>query len=350
MRYLLAPDSFKEAASAQAVAESIRRGVAAGDPGAECRMMPLSDGGEGLTDALVQATGGELRSEHAHDALGRPIITRYGFLGEGGFGTSHDGENPRTAVVELAAASGIERISPADRDPLAASTFGTGELIRAAIDAGAERIVLGLGGSATTDGGTGLARALGHRFLDADDCELPLGGGALPRLARIDDTEVPDDVRNIPIVLACDVTNPLTGTDGTGGGMLGLFNATMRPGIELVLDLLHAREACAWADVVITGEGSIDGQTPYGKVPSGIARLAKSQGKPVIAIGGKVTRDPNVTAALNEAGIVATFGIAPGPAALPELLTGTKRNVEATCAAIASLLSVARECSSRPHQ
>ena len=260
MKYLLAPDSFKEAASAQAVAESMRRGVAAGDPGAECRMMPLSDGGEGLTDALVQATGGELRSEHAHDALGRPIITRYGFLGEGGFGTSHDGENPRTAVVELAAASGIERISPADRDPLAASTFGT------------------------------------------------------------------------------------------GGGMLGLFNATMRPGIELVLDLLHAREACAWADVVITGEGSIDGQTPYGKVPSGIARLAKSQGKPVIAIGGKVTRDPNVTAALNEAGIVATFGIAPGPAALPELLTGTKRNVEATCAAIAGLLSVARECSSRPHQ
>ena len=101
MKYLLAPDSFKEAASAQAVAESMRRGVAAGDPGAECRMMPLSDGGEGLTDALVQATGGELRSEHAHDALGRPIITRYGFLGEGGFGTSHDGENPRTAVVEL---------------------------------------------------------------------------------------------------------------------------------------------------------------------------------------------------------------------------------------------------------
>ena len=394
MKYLLAPDSFKEAASAQAVAESMRRGVAAGDPGAECRMMPLSDGGEGLTDALVQATSGELRSEHAHDALGRPIITRYGFLGEGGFGTSHDGENPRTAVVELAAASGIERISPADRDPLAASTFGTGELIRAAIDAGAERIVLGLGGSATTDGGTGLARALGHRFLDADDCELPLGGGALPRLARIDDTEVPDDVRNIPIVLACDVTNPLTGTDGAAAvfapqkgadaqqvatldaglarladaiealngrmienrpgagaaGGTGLFNASMRPGIELALDVLHAREACAWADVVITGEGSIDEQTPYGKVPSGIARLAKSQGKPVIAIGGKVTRDSNVTAALNEAGIVATFGIAPGPAALPQLLADTERNVEATCAAIAGLLSVARECSSRPHQ
>ena len=341
MKYLLAPDSFKEAASAQAVAESMRLGVAAGDPGAECRMMPLSDGGEGLTDALVQATGGELRSEHAHDALGRPIITRYGFLGEGGFGTSHDGENPRTAVVELAAASGIERISPADRDPLAASTFGTGELIRAAIDAGAERIVLGLGGSATTDGGIGLARALGHRFLDADDCELPLGDAGLARLADAIEALNGRMIENRPGAGAA---------GGTGGGMLGLFNASMRPGIELALDVLHAREACAWADVVITGEGSIDEQTPYGKVPSGIARLAKSQGKPVIAIGGKVTRDPQTMAALREAGIVATFGIAPGPAALPQLLADTERNVEATCAAIAGLLSVARECSSRPHQ
>lgn len=409
MRYLLAPDSFKEAASAEAAAHAMKRGVMAGDPDAQCRLLPLSDGGEGLTSALVRATGGEFCSVTTCDAIGRPINARYGFLGKsneyGDFETSGDSSDSpitaasRTAVIELAAASGIERISPADRNPLAASTFGTGELIRAAIDAGAERIVLGLGGSATTDGGTGLARALGHRFLDADDCELPLGGGALPRLARIDDTEVPDDVRNIPIVLACDVTNPLTGPDGaaavfapqkganpeqvalldcglgrladaitalngrkitdkpgagaaggTGGGMLGLFNATMRPGIELAIDALHAREACAWADIVITGEGSIDGQTPYGKVPSGIARLAKSQGKPVIAIGGKVTRDPQTMAALREAGIVATFGIAPAPAVLPQLLADTERNVEATCAAIAGLLSVVRECSSRPHQ
>ena len=120
--------------------------------------------------------------------------------------------------------------------------------------------------------------------------------------------------------------------------MLGLFNASMRPGIELVLDLLHAREACAWADVVITGEGAIDNQTPYGKVPSGIARLAQSQGKPAIAIGGKVARDPQTMAALREAGIIATFGIAPGSASLPELLAGTRRNVTSTCASIASLL------------
>lgn len=120
--------------------------------------------------------------------------------------------------------------------------------------------------------------------------------------------------------------------------MLGLFNATMRPGIELTLDLLHAREACAWADMVITGEGSIDAQTPYGKVPSGIARMAKSQGKPVVAIGGTVTRDPQVLTMLCEAGIVATFGIAPGPAGLPELLADTERNVQSTCASIAGLL------------
>ena len=390
MRYLLAPDSFKEAASAQAVAEAMRRGMIAGDPDAECRMMPLSDGGEGLTGALVQATGGELRSTHAHDALGRTIVAQYGFLGGG---DSADpcggGRNARTAVVELAAASGIERISPANRNPLAASTFGTGELIRAAIDAGADRIVLGLGGSATTDGGTGLARALGYRFLDADNCELPLGGGALPRLARIDDAEVPDDVRSIPIALACDVTNPLTGPDGaaavfapqkgadaqqvttldaglarladaiealngraianrsgsgaaggTGGGMFGLFDATMRPGIELVLDVLHAREACAWADVVITGEGSIDRQTPYGKVPSGIAQLAQSCGKPTIALGGSVTRDLHTLARLEDAGIVAVFGITPGAADLPTLLADTERNIEATCAAIAATLQL----------
>ena len=205
-------------------------------------------------------------------------------------------------------------------------------LIRAAIDAGADRIVLGLGGSATTDGGTGLARALGFRFLDTAGHDIPLGGGSLVDLERIDDSEVPDFVKNVPIVLACDVTNPLTGPEGaahvfapqkartqhrsnssirdsrishthhayngrdieripgtgaaggTGGGMLGLFNTTVRPGIELVLDLAHGREACAWADVIITGEGSIDSQTPYGKVPSGIAKLAQSQGNQLLPL------------------------------------------------------------------
>ncbi|MEF2872462.1 MAG: glycerate kinase [Bifidobacterium catenulatum] len=385
MRILLAPDSFKEAASAEAIAQAMARGIKRGNPQAECRLMPLSDGGEGLTQALVHATAGTLHNVETVDAIGRPITAQFGFLGN-----NHASCILRTAVVELASASGLERVSPADRNALSASTFGTGLLIRAAIDAGANRIVLGLGGSATTDGGTGLARALGFRFLDTAGHDIPLGGGSLVDLERIDDSEVPDFVKNVPIVLACDVTNPLTGPEGaahvfapqkgantaqvelldqglanlahaimqyngrdieripgtgaaggTGGGMLGLFNTTVRPGIELVLDLTHGREACVWADVIITGEGSIDSQTPYGKVPSGIAKLAQSQGKPTIAIGGTVTRDPHTIEALNETGIVATFGIAPGPADLAPLIANTERNVEITCAAIAGTLRVA---------
>ena len=385
MRILLAPDSFKESASAEAIAQAMARGIKRGNPQAECRLMPLSDGGEGLTQALVHATAGTLHNVETVDAIGRPITAQFGFLGN-----NRASCILHTAVVELASASGLERVSPADRNALSASTFGTGLLIRAAIDAGADRIVLGLGGSATTDGGTGLARALGFRFLDTAGHDIPLGGGSLVDLERIDDSKVPNFVKNVPIVLACDVTNPLTGPEGaahvfapqkgantaqvelldqglanlahaimqyngrdieripgtgaaggTSGGMLGLFNTTVRPGIELVLDLAHGREACAWADVIITGEGSIDSQTPYGKVPSGIAKLAQSQGKPTIAIGGTVTRDPHTIEALNETGIVATFGIAPGPADLATLIANTERNVEITCAAIAGTLRVA---------
>lgn len=391
MRYLVAPDSFKEAASAQSVAQAMKRGILTADPYAECRLMPLSDGGEGLTDALVHATGGDMRAVETVDALGRPVTARFGFLGncEGSDDATGVRTHERIAVIELASASGLERISPADRDPLTASTFGTGETIRAAIEAGATRILLGLGGSATTDGGTGLARALGYRFLDRNGRELEPGGGALTRMARIDDSAVSEAVKRMPITLACDVTNPLTGehgaarvfapqkgadpkqvelldhglarladaietfngrnvrdmpgagaAGGTGGGLMGLFNASMRPGIDLVLELTHGREACEWADVVITGEGSIDAQTPYGKVPSGIAQLAKSCGKPTIALGGTVTRDPRTIARLEETGIIAVFGIAPGAAGLPTLIADTERNVEATCAAIAATLQM----------
>ena len=372
------------AASAEAIAQAMARGIKRGNPQAECWLMPLSDGGEGLTQALVHATAGTLHSAETVDAIGRPITAQFGFLGN-----NHASCILHTAVVELASASGLERVSPADRNAWLLPRSVPGLLIRAAIDAGADCIVLGLGGSATTDGGTGLARALGFHFLDTAGHDIPLGGGSLVDLSRIDDSEVPDFVKNVPIVLACDVTNPLTGPEGaahvfapqkgatatqvelldqglanlaraimqyngrdiehtpgagaaggTGGGMLGLFNATVKPGIELVLNLAHGREACAWADVVITGEGSIDSQTPYGKVPSGIAKLAQSQGKPTIAIGGTVTRDPHTVEALNKAGIIATFGIAPGPADLTTLIANTERNVEITCAAIASTLRI----------
>ena len=387
MRYLLAPDSFKEAASAQAVAESIRRGVAAGDPGAECRMMPLSDGGEGLTDALVQATGGELRSEHAHDALGRPIITRYGFLGEGGFGTSHDGENPRTAVVELAAASGIERISPADRDPLAASTFGTGELIRAAIDAGAERIVLGLGGSATTDGGAGLAGALGISFLDKDGKELEPGGVHLRELASISTDGLLREAAGCEFLVACDVKNHLCGalgaaavfgpqkgadeeqvkildaalahyaavlkdklhcaaadTDGSGAaggllcGILPYFPVTICSGIDLVLDLTDFDEHVKQADLVITGEGRIDFQSALGKVPVGVAERAKKvRNVPVVAIAG-AKGDGCET--LYNFGIDAIFDTVPGVMSLEDVMSHAEENLLNTAENVLRLFQI----------
>ena len=195
MRILLAPDSFKEAASAEAIAQAMARGIKRGNPQAECRLMPLSDGGEGLTQALVHATAGTLHNVETVDAIGRPITAQFGFLGN-----NRASCILHTAVVELASASGLERVSPADRNALSASTFGTGLLIRAAIDAGANRIVLGLGGSATTDGGTGLARALGFRFLDTAGHDIPLGGGSLVDLERIDDSEVPDFVDRKSVV------------------------------------------------------------------------------------------------------------------------------------------------------
>lgn len=415
MRYLLAPDSFKESLSASEVAEAMERGIQRADPKAQCRLLPLSDGGEGLTDALVNATGGEFRFANAHDALGRPIQAKFGFLGEDYTDDNTFADNnlfaadddptaraidnlhvftsprTRTAVVELAAASGLERIADGERDALAASTFGTGELIRAAIDAGAWHIVLGLGGSATTDGGSGLARALGFRLVNEYGEDLPLGGGSLIHLARIDGGFVPERVRSTRFTLACDVTNPLTGpmgasyvfgpqkganarqmavldkglqnfadvvmryngsdirdipgsgaAGGTAAGMLGLFDAEIMSGIELVLELSHAHEACDWADLVITGEGSIDVQTLRGKAPAGIARLAQSCGVPVVAIGGKVTRDIDVIDELCDSGIQAVFGIAPGAADLPTLLADASSNIEAVCSSIAGLAASLR--------
>ncbi|MFT8704360.1 glycerate kinase [Bifidobacterium aquikefiricola] len=383
MRYLLAPDSFKESAGAESVARAMSRGIHSTDPSAEVRMLPLSDGGEGLTSALVQATHGHIDTAAAHDASGNEIQASFGFLGS---------SDASTAVIELAAASGIERIPQDRRDPMSASTFGTGELIMAAIKAGARRIILGLGGSASTDGGTGLATACGYRFLDEQGNSLESGGGSLSQLHAIDARNVNREAVSIPIVIASDVVNPLTGphgaarvfapqkgataaqidkldmglahfsehiksfngrdvqgiagagaAGGSGAGLLGLFNATIQPGIELVLDLVRGRDACQWADVVITGEGSIDAQTPFGKVPSGIAKLAQGEGKPCIAIGGQIKLDESDRKRLRDAGIVASFGIAPGAADLKSLLATTEENVEASCASIAALLKT-RPC------
>ncbi|WP_258175606.1 glycerate kinase family protein [Bifidobacterium callitrichos] len=341
------------------------QGIKNADPDAEIRCLPMADGGEGTARALVDATHGVMLEATVHDPLGRPITGHYGMLGDGA-----------TAVVETAEASGLALLAPAERDPLIASSYGTGELIRAAAHAGARRIIVGLGGSATNDAGAGLLQALGVRLLDGHGGELVPGGAALADLARIDVNHIDEAVRSVRIIAACDVTNPLTGHDGAsavfgpqkgaspddverldhalghfarviadqlhaevadvpgagaaggiGAALKGFLDAEFRHGIDIVIETSGLNEAATWADVVFTGEGSIDFQTKFGKTPAGVARTAKNHGKPVIAVAGHIGEGIDE---LHEVGIDAVFGIAPGAASLDSLLKDAARNVTFT--------------------
>jgi glycerate kinase len=322
-RVVIAPQSFKGSADAVAVASAIARGTRRVWPRADCVELPLADGGEGTTLALVRATRGELRRARAHDPLGRGIDAEWGVLGD-----------RITAVVEMAAASGLPRLRENERDPRITSTRGTGELILAAAASGAQRIVIGIGGSATNDGGAGMARAFGYRFLDAAGDELAEGGAALARLARIEGQTDPRLIRPA-IDVACDVRNPLLGPEGAtavygpqkgatpeiqreleaaltryadvveafvgrdvrsvpgagaagglGAGMIAFLDARLVSGALLVLDAVHFDERLVGADLVVTGEGRIDGQSVYGKLTHAVALAAKRQGIPVVAVAG----------------------------------------------------------------
>lgn len=324
VRILIAPDKFKGSLSAPAAAEAIARGLRSVWPDAQLDLAPIADGGEGFTEALKVALGAEWVNVASEDALGRAIAARYAWL---------DGE--RLAILEISEASGLHRIAPHERDPLRADTFGTGILIAHAIARGARRIHVGLGGSATTDGGAGMARALGFRFLDGEGRDFPAAPGALQSVAQI----VPPADRVLPeIFAACDVQNPLLGergaarvygpqkgadaaavalldraltrladvcaadlgcdhrdvpgsgaAGGLGFGLLTFCNAKIRPGFEMISETLHLGKRIAAADLVITGEGRIDDQTLDGKGPAGVAALARSAGRLVIAFGGAIT-------------------------------------------------------------
>jgi glycerate 2-kinase len=320
---IVAPQSFKGSADAVAVASAIARGVRQVWPHARVDEMPLADGGEGTVRALVTATNGELRRSRVHDPLGRQIDAEWGVLGDG-----------RTAVVEMAAASGLPLLQPAERDARITSTRGTGELILAAAVSGAHRIVIGIGGSATNDGGAGMARAFGYRFIDRDGNELPEGGAALARLARIDGQTDTRLVRP-SIEVACDVRNSLLGPEGAsavygpqkgatpeivreldaalaryadvveafvgrsvrdvpgagaagglGAGLLAFLDARLRSGAELVLGAVGFDKRVAGADLVITGEGRIDRQSGYGKLTGAVVASARRAGVPVVAVAG----------------------------------------------------------------
>ncbi|MDQ2138852.1 glycerate kinase [Alcaligenaceae bacterium B3P038] len=352
MKIVIAPDSFKESLSAMEAAQAMARGVRQALPDAEIVCVPMGDGGEGTVDAVLDATQGEWRTTQTTDALGRRIAARWGWLPD------------CTAFIEMAAAAGLEHVAPEDRDIGRASTFGVGETILAALDAGAQRIVIGLGGSATNDGGAGMLQALGVTLRDAAGVDLVPGGAALADLASIDTTHLDARLMTVRVEAATDVDNPLCGESGasaifgpqkgatpqdvlaldaalahfaavcadklgrdvsgepgtgaaggTGFALQAFVQAQFRPGIELVAELTGLAATVADADLVFTGEGRMDAQTLRGKTPAGVARVAQQAGVPVVAIAGSL--GPGYDA-LYAAGLTAAVSLACGPMTLKE--------------------------------
>ncbi|MDG9927190.1 MULTISPECIES: glycerate kinase [unclassified Pseudomonas] len=377
MKVVIAPDSFKESLSAPEVAVAIARGWRQVFADADILLRPMADGGEGTVDAVLAATGGERRECQVRDPMGRPVSAHWGWLGEEG-----------GAVLEMAAASGLHRVPKAQRDATRASSYGTGELIREALDAGPRRIILGLGGSATNDGGAGLLQALGVRFLDAAGRDLAPGGAALADLARIDPAGLDPRLAGVELLIAADVDNPLCGPrgasrvfgpqkgadaaqvemldaalahyaqvavtalgedhsdfPGTGAaGGLGFaarafLGASFRPGIELVAELSGLVEALRGADLLITGEGRLDSQSLHGKTPVGVARLARAAGVPVLALVGSLGGGYQE---LYDAGIDAAFSLAPGPLSLEQAMAGAAEELQARACDLARLWRLAR--------
>ena len=373
MKFVIAPDSYKESLSALDVATAIEQGFREIFPQAEYIKLPVADGGEGTVEAMVAATQGRIVEVTVTGPLGTQVEGFYGLSGD-----------EQSAFIEMAAASGLELVLPEQRNPLITTSWGTGELIRHALDAGVKHIIIGIGGSATNDGGAGMVQALGAKLLDSEGNALGQGGGALETLARIDISELDRRLHDCRIEVACDVTNPLTGKEGAtaifgpqkgatpemitrldaalahyaqlikrdldldvldlaGGGAAGgmgaaLFafcGAELRQGIEIVTDALHLDRYVAEADLVITGEGRIDSQTVHGKVPVGVAKVAKRYNKPVIGIAGSLTADVGV---VHEHGIDAVFSVIYGICTLDDALKNAAENVRMTARNVAAVL------------
>lgn len=317
MKIVIAPDSFKESLSAEKCCQAIKAGFSTLFPDAHYICLPIADGGEGTVDAMVAATGGNIVTLEVCGPMGETVNAFYGLTGDG-----------KTAVIEMAAASGLMLVAPEKRNPLLASSFGTGELIRHALDNGIRHIILGIGGSATVDGGMGMAQALGVRFLDADGQVLAANGGNLARVASIEMDECDPRLANCHIEVACDVDNPLVGARGAAGGMgiaaAVFLNADIKPGIEIVLRAVNLEQAVQGAALVITGEGRIDSQTAGGKAPLGVASVAKQFNVPVIGIAGVLGDGVEV---VHQYGIDAVFSILPRLAPLAEVLASGETNL-----------------------
>ncbi|MBY6197023.1 glycerate kinase [Vibrio hangzhouensis] len=375
MKIIIAPDSYKESLTAMEVAEAIEAGFKKIFSDAEYIKLPMADGGEGTVQSLVDATDGSIVTCDVTGPLGQPVEGFFGLMGD-----------DSTAVIEMAAASGLHLVEPEQRNPLITTTFGTGELVKAALDRGVKHIIVGIGGSATNDGGIGMAQALGARLLDSEGRELGFGGGELSKLASIDLSDLDARLADIKLEVACDVDNPLCGPKGAshvfgpqkgatpemvatldanlahyadiikatngrdvintagagaagglGAALLGLFDASLRPGIQIVMDAVSLSDVVKDADLVITGEGRIDSQTIHGKTPIGVARTAKQYDIPVIAIAGSTAKD---CAVVHEHGIDAAYSVVLGATDLPTALKEAAFNVEMTSRNIAAAMAM----------
>jgi glycerate kinase len=362
VRIVIAPDSFKGSLSAKEVADNIEIGIRKVYSDIDILKVPMADGGEGTVESLVDATGGEIIRLEVTGPLGEKVESFYGIMGD-----------KKTAVIEMAAASGLPLVPNDKRNPMITTTYGTGELIKSALDRGCRDFIIGIGGSATNDGGSGMLEALGMKFLDKNGKKLPWGGGALINLDKIDMSSLDERLKSSRFVVACDVDNPLCGTNGAsyiygpqkgatvemvqkldralnhygnmikkylgkdvmdikgagaagglGAGFMAFLNAQLKPGVDIVIEKTRLKEIVKDADLVITGEGKMDSQTIYGKTPFGVAKVAKGFGIPVIAIAGCISDDAHIN---HEQGIDAMFSIVNYPIELQDALNKEKAAV-----------------------
>lgn len=375
MKIVIAPDSFKGSLTAKQVGEAIRSGIRRALPQSELIVKPMADGGEGTMQCLVDATDGRILTATVKNPLGQDISAEFGILGDS-----------VTCVIEMAAASGLYLISTADRNPLVTTTYGFGQLITAGLDQGCRKFILGLGGSATNDGGAGMLQALGYVLLDQEDQPLSFGGGELSRLSRIDTSQVDKRLADCHFVIACDVTNPFVGPNGashvfgpqkgatremvlqlddhlchfadliektrgiaihdlpgTGaaggvaGALLAFLNGQLRSGIEIVIETTGLAEAMDKANLVITGEGQVDFQTAQGKTPCGVAQVAQRYGIPVIVFAGSIG---NGIDSLYEKGVSAVISITNKPMTLDQSMREAASLLEQTAEQVIRIYSL----------
>ncbi|WP_175637873.1 glycerate kinase [Metabacillus schmidteae] len=376
MKIVIAPDSFKESLSAMEVSKAIERGFQTVFPNADYYKIPMAYGGEGTVRSLVDATNGTIEERIVTGPLGNPVKAFFGVMGDG-----------KTAVIEMAAASGLHLVPIEQRNPLVTTTRGTGELILTALDLGIEHIIIGIGGSATNDGGAGMVQVLGGRLLDGNGDDIEAGGGALSKIVSIDLTGLDQRLKKVRIEVACDVDNPLTGprgasaifgpqkgatpemvqlldqnlthfadvveastgksfrtiegagaAGGLGASLAAFLNAELKRGIQIVLDAVNFADVVKDADLVITGEGKIDHQTIYGKTPIGVAKAAKKYGVPVIGIAGSLSQGCDV---VYEHGIDSLFSIVPGVTTLSDAFEHAAVYMEMTARNIAATMKIA---------